>query len=309
MTEYPLTNIDRDETIQCRAAVSLETVQSYADDMTEGAKFPPVDLYGTKDKAWIGDGWHRIEAADSLEWKTIPAVLHPGGRVDALKHAVSANALHGQRRTNADKRKCVQVALREFKDLSDRAIAKLCGVSQPFVGDMRPKERDNVYHLKRIGADGKQYPATRAPKAEDEADEKPRVQSADEEMMKQPKSEERGAVGMYFAEAAINQLKAIDKDDREREQAFEAVGRWMNENCGTRTKRFDCRVELPALHEHLRVAIHRHPKSERERTCSVIAHWCGSGELLDDKPIAPAEVLIRASQYITGQEAQKNAAT
>jgi len=107
----------------------------------------------------------------------------------------------------------------------------------------------------------------------------------------------------------FSQYSAIDKDDREREQAFEAVGRWMNENCGTRTKRFDCRVELPALHEHLRVAIHRHPKSERERTCSVIAHWCGSGELLDDKPIAPAEVLIRASQYITGQEAQKNAAT
>lgn len=228
MKEYPLTNIDRDETIQCRAAVSLETVQSYADDMTEGAKFPPVDLYGTKDKAWIGDGWHRIEAADLLEWKSIPAVLHQGGRVDALKHALSANALHGQRRTNADKRKCVQVAMREFPKLSSREIAELCGVGNQMVSEMR-KVCDS--HTSTVtGKDGKQYPATRAPKAEDEADEKPRVQSADEEMMNQPKSDERGAVGMYFAEVAINQLKAIDKDDKERDKAFDAVLEWINNN-------------------------------------------------------------------------------
>lgn len=224
-SEYPLTNIDRDETIQCRAAVSLETVQSYADDMTEGAKFPPVDLYGTKDKAWIGDGWHRIEAADLLEWKSIPAVLRPGGRVDALKHALSANAVHGQRRTNADKRKCVQVALREFKDLSDRAIAKLCGVSQPFVGDMRPKERDNVYHLKRIGADGKQYPATRELK-----EERPIVQSADEEMNAEPKVPDRPAGGMYYAEMAIDVMSRIRNDDVERAQAFDAVTSWIKEH-------------------------------------------------------------------------------
>jgi hypothetical protein len=278
MTEYPLTNIDRDETIQCRAAVSLETVQSYADDMTEGAKFPPIDLYGTKDKAWIGDGWHRVEAATLLEWKSIPAVLRPGGRVDALKHALSANAVHGQRRTNADKRKCVQVALREFKDLSDRAIAKLCGVSQPFVGDMRPKERDNVYHLKRIGADGKQYPATRAPKAEDEADDdddKPRVKSADEEMESQPKDEEPPRV------------RTADEIVKEEPKVPD---------------RFDCRIELPGLHEHLRVAIRRFPKADRERVCSVVAHWCGTGELLSNKGIAPWEVLIRAGQYIAERE-------
>lgn len=188
---YPLANIDRDQSIQCRAAVSNETVRSYADDMSDGAKFPPVDLYGTKDKAWIGDGWHRIEAGDSLEWKDIPAILHPGGRVDALKHALRANALHGQRRTNADKRKCVQIALQEFPKLADSAIGKLCGVDHKTVAIYRPKNLGNSQVEKRVGLDGKRRPAklkrklaptTAAATAHNTEEDRPRVTTADQEM-------------------------------------------------------------------------------------------------------------------------------
>ena len=119
-----LSAIQRDTSIQTRAEINMETVNSYAEAMTEGAEFPPVVLFGTKDKCWIGDGWHRVMAAEQIGAMDIPAELRDGGRIDALKPALWANAVHGQRRTNADKRRCVELAVKEFASLSSRQIAK-----------------------------------------------------------------------------------------------------------------------------------------------------------------------------------------
>lgn len=191
-----LTSIERDTTIQCRAKICMETVNSYADDMTDGAKFPEVELFGTADKCWIGDGWHRIMAADQIGAIDIPAKLNPGGRAEALKRALGANAVQGQRRSNADKRRCVEIAVAEFPKMSSRAIAELCGVSDPFVLQIRqvltvstldeqkyPATCSSCggeymvrHHGKNpscwlcancltvTGTDGKQYPATRKPR-------------------------------------------------------------------------------------------------------------------------------------------------
>ena len=70
------------------------------------------------------------------------------------------NATHGQRRTNADKRKAVETALldREWGGKSDREIAGLCAVSDPFVGKVRrDMEADGRLQTvsSRIGADGR----------------------------------------------------------------------------------------------------------------------------------------------------------
>lgn len=51
-------------------------------------------------------------------------------------------------------------ALREFPKLSSRAIAELCGVSDPFVMKIRP-EVLTVSTCERTGQDGKRYPARR----------------------------------------------------------------------------------------------------------------------------------------------------
>ena len=67
-------------------------------------------------------------AAEQIDALDIPAELRKGGRVDALKYALGANAIHGQRRSNLDKRRCVEIAVKEFAGLSSRAIAELCGV-------------------------------------------------------------------------------------------------------------------------------------------------------------------------------------
>lgn len=61
-------------------------------------------------------------------------------------------------RTNEDKRRAVEIALKEFPKLSKREIAKICAVNDTTVSD----------HMKRCGipapeqvtgADGKSYPA------------------------------------------------------------------------------------------------------------------------------------------------------
>lgn len=170
IANVPLSAILMDAGIQCRAAINTETVTGYAERMAARDEFPPVDLFGTDGRYWIGDGWHRIMAATHVGADSIRATVHDGGRHDALKHALGANAKHGHRRSNADKRRCVEIALSEFPTLSSRAIAELCGVSHVFVEGMKPKvetvttcqaEASTV-----TGADGKQYPAKKKPKDE-----------------------------------------------------------------------------------------------------------------------------------------------
>ncbi len=54
--------------------------------------------------------------------------------------------------------------IREFPNLSSRAIAEMCGVSDRFVRDIRGDDAGAVKpHV--TGADGKQYPARRDPGA------------------------------------------------------------------------------------------------------------------------------------------------
>jgi len=82
------------------------------------------------------------------------AIVHAGGRREALKFALGSNAAHGLRRTNKDKRKAVEIALREYPKLSNRAIAELCKVSPGMVDEMRNTQLPKL-GSSRIGKDGK----------------------------------------------------------------------------------------------------------------------------------------------------------
>ena len=65
--------------------------------------------------------------------------MRQGTRRDAVLHSVGANAQHGLRRTNADKRRAVETLLRdeEWSGWSDSEIARRCGVSHPTVAKVR----------------------------------------------------------------------------------------------------------------------------------------------------------------------------
>jgi hypothetical protein len=69
----------------------------------------------------------------------IPCEVRPGTRRDAVLCAAGANAMHGLRRTNADKRRAVETLLRdeEWGSWSDREITRRCHVSDRFVNGVR----------------------------------------------------------------------------------------------------------------------------------------------------------------------------
>ena len=61
----------------------------------------------------------------------------PVSRKDAAWAACAANQAHGLRRTHADKRKAVTLALKLHPEMSDQAIADHCGVSRNMAFGMR----------------------------------------------------------------------------------------------------------------------------------------------------------------------------
>lgn len=171
-----LADINFDESTQCRAALDEDTIDSYAAAMKGGAEFPPVTLFQDAQRRYhIGDGWHRLRAMQRNSLVTVPATVANGGRTAAIKFALSANARHGLRRTNADKRRAIAVALKEFPRLSDREIASVCDVSHPLVSEVRkdsatPATGNQLEEFpteRRIGKDGKTYRPTKPAKGED----------------------------------------------------------------------------------------------------------------------------------------------
>jgi hypothetical protein len=119
-------------------------------------------------------GFHRIEAAMRTGKKTIECEVKDGFVADAIMDAVAGNIGHGLRRTNEDKRRCVEMALSVHEDWSNRKIAEAAGVHQDLVGIVRRKaqvsdsdnsnENASKKSKKREGRDGKRYSSNKADK-------------------------------------------------------------------------------------------------------------------------------------------------
>ena len=132
-----LSEIVTDAGTQVRAGLNEATVTDYAEAMAGGAKFPPVVVFHDGNRYIAADGFHRIHSAVRNGATQIEGDIRKGSKADALKFALGCNAHHGLRRTNADKRHAVGMALKEFPNLSDRALAEICLVGHPFVADVR----------------------------------------------------------------------------------------------------------------------------------------------------------------------------
>jgi ParB-like chromosome segregation protein Spo0J len=124
---------------QPRAVIDQTVVREYAQAMTEGAEFPPVIVFDDGEQRWLADGFHRTWGAQAAGLKTIDATIRKGGQREAILYAVGANAAHGLRRTNDDKRRAALLLLNdpEWSQWSDREIARRCAVSNRFVSDLR----------------------------------------------------------------------------------------------------------------------------------------------------------------------------
>ena len=160
--EIPLTAIDIHGGTQTRLKTTDEAVESYADEMAQGTLFPPITVYYDGATHWLADGFHRFLAAKRIERTGILAAVHEGGRTDALRHALGANATNGVCRTNADKRNAIEIALEEWPDRANPVIAEICRVSPDLVRRVRSEMAQNGRIAPRdtvTGRDGKEYPA------------------------------------------------------------------------------------------------------------------------------------------------------
>src|SRR6185369_527816 len=167
--QLPLAAIRMDGGTQSRAALSEDAISDYAAAYAAGVAMPPVvvflDAHGLY---WLADGFHRCYGAQRRGAKTIAAEVHHGTQRDAILYSVGANAQHGLRRTNADKRRAVEMLLRdpEWSAKSDRWIATATGVHHETVASYRVAAPAHVAESatsdgasRRAGRDGKSYPA------------------------------------------------------------------------------------------------------------------------------------------------------
>jgi ParB/Sulfiredoxin domain len=160
----PLDHITTEGT-QARAALSDTIMHEYAEAMARGEAFPPIEVYSDETTYWLADGFHRVNAAKIAGYTTIAAVVHTGGKREALLHAVSANEEHGYRRTDADRRHAVSLLLADaaWREWNNRAIARQCRVSEFFVRTLRrelepPQDtQEPSIRTKKVQRSGKTY--------------------------------------------------------------------------------------------------------------------------------------------------------
>ena len=125
---------------QPRAEINRSTLRDYADALSDETIFPPVTVFYDGAAYWLADGFHRVHAHKYLNWLEVEADVHQGTRRDAVLYSVGANAVHGLRRTNDDKRRAVETLLNdpEWAAWSDREISRRAAVSHEFVRQQRP---------------------------------------------------------------------------------------------------------------------------------------------------------------------------
>jgi hypothetical protein len=156
----PLGAIRTDGGTQIREYIDEEVASDYADAMRSGAMFPPIAVFHDGVEYWLADGFHRVTAAHQAGHDSILAVVHLGGQREARFYACGANAMHGLRRTNADKWRAVKALLcdGEWRQRSDNWIARYCMVSQPFVSSVRAEisvTSSDYKSERRLGLDGR----------------------------------------------------------------------------------------------------------------------------------------------------------
>ena len=163
MPTIKISDIDLETSVQIRVKIEPDTVADYAAHIqAKKPPLPPIVVFGpdSRGKFFLSEGWHRLEANRRAGRAGISATIKDGGWKDALEHALGSNAAHGLRRTNADKRRAVELALKHWPGWSSRAVEEKCGVSDTFVASIRSIQVPTVGTCQTVtGRDGKQYPA------------------------------------------------------------------------------------------------------------------------------------------------------
>lgn len=153
IAKLSLSKIRLDGGTQSRANINDAVVVEYAEKYAEEREhevienpMPPVTVFWDQSDYWLADGFQRVAALESLGCNQVDALVINGTLRDAILYSVGANASHGLRRTNADKRKAVMTLLEdeEWSQWSDLEISRECHVSNHFVRKLREILTRNV---------------------------------------------------------------------------------------------------------------------------------------------------------------------
>jgi hypothetical protein len=130
-----------------RDRLMTEVVDDYAERYKKREKLPPPVLALVDDGVLVCvDGMHRIHALKKNGQKAVECEVMKCTPEMALREALGSNRTHGLRRSNDDKRRCVDAALMQWPDKSNLAIAQLVGVDDKTVAVIR-KEMEKSGHL------------------------------------------------------------------------------------------------------------------------------------------------------------------
>jgi hypothetical protein len=134
-------------------------IAEYTETIRQGATLPPLVAYFDGVDFWLADGFHRYHAYRAAGVEVVMADVRTGSKRDAVLFSVGANAAHGLRRSNADKRRAVMTLLDdpEWATWSGNQIAKACSVSEGFVRHLRINEDTPAPQTRTVERNGKTY--------------------------------------------------------------------------------------------------------------------------------------------------------
>lgn len=134
-------NILASAATQVRKKLDKSTIEDYTEALANGAKFPALTVFAEKDseRYILADGFHRLHAYINNDVTEVEVLVYEGGLHEALLEALGANDEHGLRRTNADKRNAVLMALKdpEISQYPVTQIADICRVNERTVYRIR----------------------------------------------------------------------------------------------------------------------------------------------------------------------------
>jgi len=143
-----------DADVQPRLALSEAHIREYAALLQEGHQLGTIVVFQDGSASYLADGFHRVAAAKSIGLEELPAELRAGSKRDAMLYACGANK-HGKPLSNRDKQRVVLHLLEdaEWRQWSDREIARHCGVGHAFVSRLRRSlstgDSDTTPHIYR----------------------------------------------------------------------------------------------------------------------------------------------------------------
>jgi chromosome segregation ATPase len=135
-----LSQITLDPKLMMRKELNQEIVDEYAQAMLDGDKFPDIVIFNDGEHNYLVEGFKRYYAAKKSGLEIISADVQMGTYDDAFDYALTvANRKNGEHYSNEDKRYQLSMALEvpRYKEKSDRELARILKVSNPFVSKMR----------------------------------------------------------------------------------------------------------------------------------------------------------------------------